>query len=91
MVLKQKKWNPELTGETTPDRAGIEFSQYQLINGDFTKGGQMKKISTVLMKDEITAKFLNNKMWGASDRPGRRPFVLAVEPEQSSEKGEVPC
>ena len=62
-----------------------------LINGGFAKGGQMEKKSIVLIKKEITAKFLNDKRQGASDEPVCSLFALAVEAEKTSEKGEVQC
>ena len=78
MALKKKKYNPDLTGHVIMNGDGVEFSQNQRINTDFAKGGHMKKISTVLMKEEITSKILSSNNWGTSGRPVRRPLVLNV-------------
>ena len=75
MALKKKNYKPDLTGQVITNRDGIEFSQNQRINTDFAKGGHMKKISTVLMKEEIAVKILSSNNWGTSGRP------LDVEPE----------
>ena len=91
MALKKKNFKPDLTGHVITNTDGIEFSKNQRINTDFAKGGHMKKISTVLMKEEKTAKILSGNNWGTSGRPVRRPLVLNVEPEKKPEKGEVPC
>ena len=80
MALKKKNFKPDLTGHVITNTDGIEFSQDHRINTDFAKGGHMKKISTVLMKEEITTKILSGNNWGTSGGPVQRP--LKVEPEK---------
>jgi len=80
MALKKKKYKPDLTGHVITNRDGVEFSKNQRIKTDSLKGGHMKKISTVLMKEEIAVKILSSNNWGTSGRPVRRP--LNVEPEK---------
>ena len=89
MALKKKNYKPDLTGQVITNRDGIEFSQNQRINTDFAKGGHMKKISTVLMKEEIAVKILSRNNWGTSGRSVQLP--LKVGSEKQPEKGEVPC
>ena len=89
MALKNKKFKPDAAGHFITNTDGIAFSQNQRINTDFAKGGHMKKISTVLMKEGITVKISSRNNWGTSGRPVRRP--LNVDPEKWPEKGEVQC
>ena len=80
MALKNKNYKPDLTGHVITNTDGIEFSPNQRLNTNFAQGGHMKKISTVLMKEEITTKILSGNNWGTSGRLVRRP--LNVEPEK---------
>jgi len=89
MALKNKKFKPDAAGHVITNTDGIAFSKNQRINTDFAKGGHMKKISTVLIKEETEAKILIGNNWGTSGGPGQRP--LKVEPEKRPEKGELPC
>ena len=89
MALKKKNFKPDLAVHVITNTDDIEFSQNQRLNTDFAKGGHMKKISTVLMKEGITVKISSRNNWGTSGRPVRKP--LNVEPEKWPEKGEVPC
>ncbi|MHC4739205.1 MAG: hypothetical protein ACYS9Y_09915 [Planctomycetota bacterium] len=82
MALKNKNFKPDLAGHVITNTDDIEFSQNKRINTDFAKGGHMKKISTVFMKEEITTKILSGNNWGTSGGPVRRPLVLNVEAEK---------
>jgi len=89
MALKNKKFKPDAAGHVITNTDGIAFSKNQRINTDFAKGGHMKKISTVLIKEETEAKILSGNNWGTSGGPVRR--LLNFEPEKRPEKGELPC
>ena len=82
MALKNKEYKPDLPGQVNINTDGIGFSQNQRLTIESAKGGHMKKISTVLIKEEIAAKILSNNNWGKSGRPVHRPSLLTVEPEK---------